>query len=150
MRLVLVLVHATVAAGWLGGMLYSLFVVAPKSARFFAKDDDDREAFLTTMASGNRWKVVAMIGVLAATGVVLVVADPQARTRLPLYAVKAGLLLAATLVFAHVSWRLWPRRLFALAEERPALLGRFQRAAYTLVVLVGAAFALGVAAAHLR
>ena len=66
------------------------------------------------------------------------------------HAVKAALLLVATLVVAHVSWRLWPRRLFALAEERPALLARFQRAAYTLVVLVGAAFALGVASAHLR
>ncbi|MGW5364853.1 hypothetical protein [Actinopolymorpha pittospori] len=146
MRLALVLVHAAVAAGWLGGMLYSLFVVTPKAARFFGRDDDGREAFLTTMASGNRWKVVAMIGVLAMTGVTLVLTDPRASSRLPFYAVKAALLLVATLVFAHVSWRLWPRRLFALAEERPALLARFRRAAYTLVVLVGAAFVLGVAA----
>lgn len=144
---VLVLAHAVAAAGWLGGMLYSLLVVQPKARRFFGTDDEAYEEFLATMASGNRWKVLGLVGVLAATGaVLLVVAPPEARAQLPAHVGEAVLLAAALAVFVHVSWRLWPRRVFALPEERPAVRARFQRATYALVALVGGAFLLGVVA----
>lgn len=151
MVIILVLAHAGAAAVWLGGMLYSLFVVQPKAARFFGTDDDAYEAFLTTVASGNRWKVLALAGVLALTGAGLLVSQPPATGgQLALHVGEALLLLLALAVFAHVSWRLWPRRLFALPHERAAVRARFQRSAYVLVVLVGAACVLGVVAAQAR
>jgi putative copper export protein len=147
----LVLVHVGVAAAWLGGMVYSLAVVQPKAARFFATDDEAHEAFLTTMASGNRTKVLALIGTLALTGGLLLVfaADSASVLQLGIHAGKGVLLLAALAVFSDVSWRQWPRRVFALPEERQAIRMRFQRSAYALVGLVGAAFVLGVAASRL-
>jgi hypothetical protein len=59
---------------------------------------------------------------------------------------KAVLLALAMAVFAYVSWRLWPRRVFALPAELPRLYRVFRRAAYTMIVMVGAEIVLGVAA----
>jgi putative copper export protein len=148
---VLLLVHVGIAATWLGGMVYSLAVVQPKAARFFGTDEEAHEAFLTTMASGNRSKVLALIGALALTGgaLLLVVADPAEPLQLGIHAAKGALLLAALAVFADVSWRQWPRRLFALPDERAAVRARFQRSAYALVAIVGLAFVLGVIASQL-
>jgi hypothetical protein len=64
--------------------------------------------------------------------------------------VHAGLLLLALAVFARVSWRLWPARVFALPAEFDALRRRFRLAALTLLGTVGLATALGVAAQVLR
>jgi hypothetical protein len=47
-----------------------------------------------------------------------------------------------------VSWRGWPARVFALPAELPALHRRFRRVALVMTGLVGAAFVLGVVAAH--
>jgi hypothetical protein len=44
-RVGLFVMHAGLAASWLGGIVYSLLVVQPKAAAFFA-DDDSHEAFL--------------------------------------------------------------------------------------------------------
>jgi hypothetical protein len=59
------------------------------------------------------------------------------------------LLVAASVLFWWVSWRGWPRRLFALPAELPAEQIRFRRVALAMTGLVGAAFLLGVAASHL-
>jgi putative copper export protein len=147
---ILLLAHVGLAAAWVGGMVYSLTVVQPKAARFFGTDDEAHEAFLTTMASGNRSKVLALIGALALTGgALLLVADPPRPGQLWIHGVKGVLLLAALVVFVDVSWRQWPRRVFALPEERTAVRARFQRSAYTLVGLVGTAFVLSVIAGQL-
>ncbi|MEQ7129051.1 hypothetical protein ABN034_31560 [Actinopolymorpha sp. B11F2] len=150
LRIVLLLAHVGVATAWVGGMVYSLAVVQPKAARFFGTDEEAHEAFLTTMASGNRSKVLALIGALALTGgaLLLVAADPERPLALGIHAAKGVLLLAALAVFVDVSWRQWPRRVFALPEERNGVRVRFRRSAYALLALVGAAFALGVVAAH--
>lgn len=151
LRIVLLLAHVGVATAWVGGMVYSLAVVQPKAARFFGTDEEAHEAFLTTMASGNRSKVLALIGALALTGgaLLLVAADPARPLELGIHAAKGVLLLAALAAFVDVSWRQWPRRVFALPEERNGVRVRFRRSAYALLALVGAAFALGVVAAHL-
>src|SRR5262245_51171554 len=99
-------------------MVYSLRVVQPRAARFFAEDDDAHEEFLTTLAARNRWPVIGLAGLLAATGVGAYALAPAAPAAFALHAVKGGLLLAALCVFAYVSWRVWPKRLFALPEER--------------------------------
>ncbi|GIF68219.1 hypothetical protein Ais01nite_62540 [Asanoa ishikariensis] len=129
----LVLIHAGVAALWLGSMAYSLFVVQPK-LRAIAQDHEDAQR---TLAHGNRRPVVAMITVLWVTGIALTARQPSATA-----AAKAGLLAAATAVFWWVSWRGWPRRVFALPAELPALQRRFRAAALAMFALVGAAFAI--------
>jgi Flp pilus assembly protein TadB len=142
---VLVIVHAGLAAAWVGGMAYSLFVVQPKLKRYFGADRDGREALTTVIASGNRWKVLGLIGVIAATGLTLLLID---RENWLLHATKALLLLVATALFWYVSWRHWPQRVFATAAELPSLQRRLIRLATTMLTLAGTAFALGVLATH--
>lgn len=60
------------------------------------------------------------------------------------HAVKAGLLAVTTASFWYVSWRHWPRRVFALPDERPALRRQLRTLAWTMTVLIGAAFVIGV------
>jgi uncharacterized membrane protein len=144
MTALVAVIHAGLAAAWVGGMVYSLFVVQPKLQRFFGPDEDSREALTAVIASGNRWKVLALVAVIAATGLALLwLVD----THWWIHAIKATLLLIATGRF--VSWRHWPRRIFATAAERPALQRQLRRLATTMLGLAGTAFALGVAVAQL-
>lgn len=145
MTALLAVVHAGLAAAWVGGMAYSLFVVQPKLRRFFAADDETREALTAVIASGNRWKVLGLVGAIAATGAVLLWLTDS-----PLWILlaKAVLLVVATGIFWYVSWRHWPRRIFATARERPDLDRQLRLLATTMLVLAGTAFALGVVATH--
>lgn len=129
----LVLVHAGVAALWLGSMAYSLFTVQPKLAAMVGRDDT--EDAQRVLAHGNRWRVVALITVLWVTGIALAVREPSAAA-----AAQAALLAAATALFWWISWRAWPRRVFALPAEIPALQRRFRAVALAMFALVGAAF----------
>ncbi|MEU0096161.1 hypothetical protein [Kribbella sp. NPDC006257] len=146
MTVLMVIVHAGLAAAWVGGMAYSLLVVQPKLKRFFGADEESREALTAVIASGNRYKVLALIGVIAATGVVLLLLDHE---HWWIHLLKAVLLLAATTIFWYVSWRHWPRRVFATPAERPALQRQLYLLAGTMLTLTATAFALGIAAAHL-
>ena len=139
------IIHAGLAAAWVGGMAYSLFVVQPKLKRYFGADQEGREALTTVIASGNRWKVVGLIGAIAVTGVVLLLIDSA---HWWIHAVKGLLLLGASGIFWYVSWRHWPRRIFATAAERPALQRQLRILATTMLALAATAFALGVLAAH--
>jgi len=145
MTVVVAIVHAGLAAAWVGGMAYSLFVVQPKVKKYFGADREAREALTTVIASGNRWKVLGLIAAIALSGVILLVIE---REHWWIHAAKAVLLLAASGIFWYVSWRHWPRRVFATAEELPALQRRLVVLAGTMLALTGAAFALGVLAAH--
>ncbi len=138
----LVVIHAGLAAVWLGGMAYSLTVVQPKVARFFAADDDRHEGFAALIAQGNRWKVIGLIAALAGSGAVLWVMDDY--DDVAAHAVKASLLAVTTAIFWYVSWRHWPRRVFALPDERPALRRQLRTLAWTMTVLIGVAFVIGV------
>jgi hypothetical protein len=129
--------HLTLAAVWLGSMAYSLTVVQPRVARFFA-DDDSREEFLITLAHGNRWRVVELICVLVLTA--LGVIATAHRTVAVGYAVALVLYLGAAAVFVNVSWRHWPARVFALPAELPGFRRSLRRQAWAICVLVAAAF----------
>jgi hypothetical protein len=139
-------VHLLAAALWFGAMAYSLGVVQPRASRFLAGDERRSEAFAVELAAGARRGVLALIALLAISGGVLVATeagdDPSAGWWL-LVAVKAALLAAAAALFAYVSWALWPRRLFATADELPALRRRFRAVAYALTGLVGLEIVLG-------
>ncbi|MDW5322928.1 hypothetical protein [Plantactinospora sp. KLBMP9567] len=143
-----VLVHAAVAALWLGSMAYSLFVVQPKLSRMV--DDPERvEDAQRVLAHGNRWPVVGLVGVLWATGLALVLLAPERSAGWwASVAGQAVLLAAATGLFWWVSWRGWPRRVFALPAELPGLARRFRRVAVLMLALVATAYALGILTAH--
>ncbi len=143
--------HTGVAAVWLGAMGYSLFVVQPR-ARALLGSPASFEPLALALAAGSRWKVLGLIAALAGSGVGLTAVEVAAtdsavnRVWLALMAAKAGLLAAATAVFAVVSWRLWPARLFTPTAELAAVQDRFRRVALILAALVATAFVAGVAA----
>src|SRR3712207_363939 len=127
-------------------MLYSLLVVQPRAAATL----DDPEPLFVALAAGARWKVIAMVAVLAASGGGLIAIKDDATTAWAvLVALKALLLIAALALFAHVSWRMWPARLFALPAELPRHRRRFRTVALTLTGMVGVAFVLGTVAGSL-
>ena len=146
MTALVAIIHAGLAAAWVGGMAYSLFVVQPKLKRYFGSDQEGRETLTAVIASGNRWKVVGLIAAIALSGLVLLLMHHE---HWWIQAVKGGLLLCATGIFWYVSWRHWPRRVFATAAEVPALQRRLIVLATTMLGLTGLAFALGVVAVHL-
>ena len=143
----LAVAHALGAAVWLGAMSYSLVVAQPRLLRLFGSPQAAEEP-ATVLAAGARWRVVGLIGLLAATGAGLVLAVGADRSAWWWAAViaKAALTAVAAAVFWYVSWRMWPRRLFALPGEVAGHQARFRRAGALLLVTVGAAFVLGVAA----
>ena len=145
----LILVHLGVGAGWLGGMLYSLFVVQPRVPRVLP-DPTRAEELYRELGAGNRWRVVGLIAALALSGLLLLVYVQSGHSVLwwVVVAAKVLLLAAASGLFWWVSWRGWPRRVFALPEELPAEQARFRRVALAMAGLVGLAFVLGVAASH--
>ena len=135
--MVVAVAHLTIAAIWLGSMSYSLIVVQPRVARFFA-DEGRREEFLTTLAQGNRWPVVGLIAALVLTAAALALGATGAASAG--YAVVVVLYLGAAAVFYDVSWRHWPARVFALPEELPRFRRGLALRARTMLVLVAAAF----------
>jgi len=143
-------VHLLAAAGWFGAMAYSLAVVQPRSARFLA-DAQRSEAFAAELGAGARYPVLGVIALLAVSGAILTAdgAAGQGTGWWVLVALKAAVLAAAAGLFAIVSWRLWPRRLFAARDELPALQARFRRVALALTALVAAGIVLGAAAGTL-
>jgi uncharacterized membrane protein len=145
-RAVLLLAHLAAAAVWLGSMTYSLAIVQPRARRFLGSAER-YEDFATALAAGARRGVLALIALLAVSGAGLVaVADDAGSAWAVLVALKGVLLAAATALFAHVSWRLWPARLFARAGEVEPLQRRFRATAIALTALVATAFALGAVA----
>lgn len=146
MTVIAAIVHAGLAAAWVGGMAYSLFVVQPKLRRYFGPDEDGREALTMMIASGNRWKVIGLIGAIAVSGLLLLWLTSSP---LWIHLVKAILLLLATIIFWYVSWRHWPRRVFATRTELPTFQRRLRLLASAMLALTATAFALGITASHL-
>jgi hypothetical protein len=148
----LVVGHLLVAATWFGAMGYSLGVVQPRASRLFAADPQTYELLATTLAAGARWKVVGVLAFLGGSGVgLVVVTDADARDGWwwAVVGVKAVLLIVASVVFWYVSWRMWPRRLFALPSELPQRQREFRQVGGLLAVVAGIASALGGVAAVL-
>ncbi len=145
----LLTIHIVVGAVWLGAMAYSLAVLQPRLRRFFGDPARPRNSRHSWRA-GARWKVIAMIGLLAASGGGLLAVEgwqhPTA-WRLAVVA-KAALLVVAAAFFCWVSWRLWPARVFALPAEVPRWQRRFDLVGAVLIGLVGAQFVLGAAASR--
>jgi hypothetical protein len=134
--MVIIITHLSFAAIWLGSMIYSLTVVQPRVKRFFS-DHERREEFLVMLANGNRWPVVTLIAALLVTDLAVLVTQPEVRLG---YGIAFLLYVLAGGLFVHVSWRHWPARIFALAEE----LSGFQRRLRQLAFLITLSVSLGV------
>jgi hypothetical protein len=150
LRAALALVHVGVGAVWLGAMAYSLLVVQPRAERLLG-DPLRYEEFAATVAAGARWPVLGMAATLAASGAGLVAVSLATRPSpgqlwVTLVLAKGVLLLVVVAVFWHVSWRLWPRRLFAVESELPGLKRQFRLVALVMLALVAADLTLGVLA----
>ena len=142
----LAVIHALVGAVWLGSMAFSLFHMQPRARAYF-ESQSDLEAFFATMGHGARWKVLLALGVLAVTGFGLAVLRwprPASAAWLALVGAKVVLFTAALGLFVHISWRLWPARLFASPQELPRLNVAFRRAGLTILVLAGLSTVLGI------
>ena len=144
MAAVLLVAHLGVGAMWFGSMAYSLFVVQPRIAALMP-DAAEAEEVYRTLAAGNRWRVVGLIAALWVTGGGLVALHngPTGTAWWLAIGGKVLLLAAASGLFWWVSWRGWPRRVFALPAELPAEQARFRRVALAMAAFVGAAFLLG-------
>ncbi|MGH3734320.1 MAG: hypothetical protein ACRDT6_01635 [Micromonosporaceae bacterium] len=146
----LVLTHLGVGGLWLGAMGYSLTVAQPRITRLFDTSAGVEDAY-RELASGQRWRVVGLLVLLAGSGVGLVLAaGPRPLGWWLLVAAKTVLFCVAAGLFWWVSWRGWPRRVFALPDELPGLQRRFRQVAIGLAAVVAVAFVLGVAAAQLN
>jgi hypothetical protein len=139
---VLLVAHVVLVATWFGAMAYSLGVVQPRVAKFFP-DERRREDFLLVLAHGNRWRVVALLAMITATCVAVVITAPARATAVG-YAVSLVLYAAAGGIFAHVSWRHWPARVFALPAELAGFRRRLRVQAVAMLALVGAAFVVAL------
>ena len=143
-------IHVSAAAAWFGAMLYSLAVLHPRAARYF-RSSEELEEFIATLSQGARWKVLGILGVIAATGAALLfISSPGSRLWWLLMFIKFALFIAALGIFWYASWRLWPRRIFAIADELPRLRRQFRIVGISLVAIAVISIVLGIVAQACR
>ena len=143
-------VHVLGGGVWIGAMAFSVFVLHPRAERFF-NGSSTFEDFIFTVVHGARWKVVAGIVGIVASGVVLTLQlAPGAAGWSGLVAAKTGLLLISLALFIYVSWVLWPLRVFASAEELPAVRRRFWWVGVVMIACNAINMGLGILAHALR
>ncbi|MBM4068241.1 MAG: hypothetical protein FJ271_04770 [Planctomycetes bacterium] len=142
------IVHVLAGAAWFGAMFYSLTVLQPRAARYFASPAE-YETFVATISQGARWSVLAAFGLVGLSGLTLGLlhdSDAVSIRWLVLVGLKLILFAVAFALFVHVSWRLWPERIMALADEIPRVQRVARRLATITLCLVGLSMALGVLA----
>lgn len=165
------LVHVLGGGVWIGAMGFSVFVLHPRAEKFFARPQDPQgrdvgarppgrdmnrgefEDFIFTVVHGMRWKVVAGIAAIVASGALLLAGLGWAAAGpvwQGLVIAKVALLLVSLGLFVHVSWVLWPRRVFAGAEELPAVRRRFWWVGVVMIGCNAINVTLGVVAHLLR
>lgn len=135
------LVHTVGGGVWIGAVGFNVFVLHPRAERFFA-EPGRFEDFVFTVVSGMRWWVVAGIVALGGAGFELLRLRALGVDALIL--AKLGLLLATTILFGVLSWRMWPARVLAAPGELAGLRRRFARVGAAMVACNLANVALGV------
>lgn len=143
-------VHVLGGGVWIGAMGFSVFVLHPRAERFFSRSSEF-EDFVFTVVHGARWKVVAGIAAIVASGALLTARRAATGGPWPaLVAAKVALLVASLGLFVYVSWALWPRRVFAGADELPAVRRRFWWVGVAMITCNTLNVGLGVLAHALR
>ena len=147
LHFLLVGTHAAASSVWLGSMCYSLFVFAPRMSAHL----DDVEAYeeaARALARGMRYAMIAALSVVGVTGIALLLWPGGGTGWWVVNAVKLALFLAAVGLFAWVTLKLWPERVFATADELPAQQRRAARVAAVMLAVVVSAYTLGIVASH--
>jgi hypothetical protein len=137
--------HAWVFAIYYGGLTFWYFWVAPRT-REVVGSGEQHEALALGIAHGLRWWVFGAFALAGATGAML-----AGLTRLParspvwwaLIVAKAAVLALTVAVYAYGSYVMWPRRVFASPDERPAEHRRFFRVGLLLGALMVCELVLG-------
>jgi putative copper export protein len=140
-------IHVLATSAWFGAMLYSLVVLQPRATLYFDRPEEF-ENFITAVSDGARWKVLAVAGLSALSGVAIALVtwpEENSTAWILLGALKVALLLLALAVFGYASWRLWPARVLATREEIPGFQVAFRRVGWAMLTLIGSAAVLGVA-----
>ena len=145
-------VHVLGGGVWIGAMAFSVFVLHPRAEKFFA-GSSTFEDLLFTVVHGARWKVVAGIVGIVASGVALTLAGSGPGVG-PMWtaivAAKVALLVCSLALFFYVSWVLWPRRVFASPAELPGLRRRFRVVGVVMIAANTINMGLGILAHSLR
>ena len=149
-------VHVLGGGVWIGAMAFSVFVLHPRAERFFS-GSSTFEDFIFTVVHGARWKVVAGIVGIVASGIALTLrvgGTAVQGTGWPgwsvMVAAKVGLLAISLALFVYVSWALWPRRVFASMAELPEVRRRFYWVGVAMITANGINMGLGILAHALR
>lgn len=123
-------VHIVGGGVWIGAVGFNVLVLHPRAERFFA-EPGQFEDFVFTVVSGMRWWVVA--GMLALGGAGLELLRLRSLALDGVLWAKLGLLLTTAVLFAVLSWRMWPARVLATAAELAGLRRRFTRVGVAMV-----------------
>lgn len=144
-------VHVLGGGVWIGAMAFSVFVLHPRAERFFA-GSSTFEDLLFTVVHGARWKVVAGIAAIVGSGVALALlrSGPAGAAWDAIVVAKVALLGVSLALFCHVSWVLWPRRVFASPGELPAIRRRFRVVGMVMIACNAINMGLGILAGGLR
>jgi putative copper export protein len=136
--------HVLSSAAWFGALVYRAFFVDPAARRFFGRGGD-YERFALHLADGMRYVVLAALLTCGLSGLgLLALRWPAASAAyLGLMAGKAALWAVALAVFAYISWVFWPRRVFAVEAEQPAIHRHGVALALTMIALAGLSILLG-------
>ncbi|HVK11210.1 MAG TPA: hypothetical protein VM597_20745 [Gemmataceae bacterium] len=136
-------VHLLSGAAWFGALVYRVFFVDPKAARFLNRGPEF-ERFSLDLAHGMRLVVLAALLACGLSGFVwLGLKWNSGETWLTLMGVKAGLWAVALALFAYISWVFWPRRVFATADEWPRVRRQGVWLALTMIGIAAAGMVLG-------
>ena len=101
-------VHVLGGGVWIGAMFFSVFVLPPRAERYFQRPADF-EDLLFTVVQGARWKVLAGVAAIVASGLALYLTHRAAVGLWPgLIAAKVALLDLVLALIVQVTWVLWP------------------------------------------
>ena len=144
-------VHVLGGGVWIGAMAFSVFVLHPRAERFFS-GSSTFEDFIFTVVHGARWKVVAGIVGIVASGIALTlqIAPRAGEAWGWIVGVKAGLLAVSLALFLYVSFVLWPLRVFASAVELPGVRRRFWWVGVVMIACNSLNMGLGILSHTLR
>lgn len=143
-------VHVVGGGVWIGAVAFNVFILHPRAERFFQRSAD-LEDFVFSVVHGARYKVLAGVAAIAASGAWLTAR--HAGSPAPwswLVAAKVALLLASLGLFLYVSFVLWPRRVFAREDELPAVRRRFWVVGVAMILCNTANMGAGLLARVLR
>ncbi|MBJ8338363.1 MULTISPECIES: hypothetical protein [Antrihabitans] len=142
--------QTVVLAAWFGAMVYSIVVVQQFQLR--VADPESYEDVGQLMASGSRRRILRLAFLIGVSGTGLAIsratADPgPSDTWVVLMCVKLALYVVACSAFAYQSWWVWPRRIFALPAEMPAVRRTFLITSLVMATALGLMLAVDVIAA---